>query len=142
MVDVVQLVRTPGCGPGGRGFESHHSPHVGAKQALLRFFCRKSSHAIPCSSFLQKSNKTIGSHPKTSPEGTPSGDASNDFAGKQQRLGQSTICFQQNRLANRNTHNDLISLVHHFRLLEVTVRLHPVYLSPEQNLIHRSKRPI
>ena len=26
MVDVAQLVRAPGCGPGGRGFESHHSP--------------------------------------------------------------------------------------------------------------------
>ena len=23
---VAQLVRAPGCGPGGRGFESHHSP--------------------------------------------------------------------------------------------------------------------
>ena len=30
MVDVAQLVRAPGCGPGGRGFESLHSPH---------FFC-------------------------------------------------------------------------------------------------------
>ena len=28
MVDVAQLVRAPGCGPGGRGFESHHSPFV------------------------------------------------------------------------------------------------------------------
>ena len=28
MVDVAQLVRAPGCGPGGRGFESHLSPHV------------------------------------------------------------------------------------------------------------------
>ena len=26
-VDVAQLVRAPGCGPGGRGFESHLSPH-------------------------------------------------------------------------------------------------------------------
>ncbi len=25
-VDVAQLVRASGCGPGGRGFESHHSP--------------------------------------------------------------------------------------------------------------------
>ena len=25
-VSVAQLVRAPGCGPGGRGFESHHSP--------------------------------------------------------------------------------------------------------------------
>jgi hypothetical protein len=26
MVIIVQSVRTPGCGPGGRGFESHWSP--------------------------------------------------------------------------------------------------------------------
>ncbi len=25
--DVAQLVRAPGCGSGGRGFNSHHSPH-------------------------------------------------------------------------------------------------------------------
>ena len=27
MVIVAQLVRAPGCGPGGRGFEPHQSPH-------------------------------------------------------------------------------------------------------------------
>ena len=27
MVGVAQLVRAPGCGPGGRGFKSHHSPN-------------------------------------------------------------------------------------------------------------------
>jgi hypothetical protein len=27
MVGVAQLVRVPGCGPGGRGFKSPHSPH-------------------------------------------------------------------------------------------------------------------
>ena len=27
MVGIAQLVRVPGCGPGGRGFESHYSPH-------------------------------------------------------------------------------------------------------------------
>jgi hypothetical protein len=27
MVGVAQLVRAPGCGPGGRGFEAHRSPH-------------------------------------------------------------------------------------------------------------------
>jgi len=28
MASVVQLVRTPVCGTGGRGFKSHHSPHL------------------------------------------------------------------------------------------------------------------
>ena len=28
MVSVAQLVRAPGCGPGGRGFDSHHPPHT------------------------------------------------------------------------------------------------------------------
>ena len=28
MVGVAQLVRAPGCGPGGRGFKSHHSPNI------------------------------------------------------------------------------------------------------------------
>jgi hypothetical protein len=28
MVGVAQLVRAPGCGPGGRGFKSHHSPKI------------------------------------------------------------------------------------------------------------------
>jgi hypothetical protein len=27
MADVAQLVRAPGCGSGGRGFETHHPPH-------------------------------------------------------------------------------------------------------------------
>ena len=27
MAGVAQLVRASGCGPEGRGFESHHSPH-------------------------------------------------------------------------------------------------------------------
>ena len=33
MVGVAQLVRAPGCGPGGRGFKSHHSPN---KQLSVR----------------------------------------------------------------------------------------------------------
>ena len=37
LVAVAQLVRVPGCGPGGRGFESHQPPHAGAKFVLLRF---------------------------------------------------------------------------------------------------------
>ena len=28
MVGVAQMVRAPGCGPGGRGFDSRHSPHL------------------------------------------------------------------------------------------------------------------
>ena len=28
MVGVAQLVRAPGCGSGGRGFETPHSPHL------------------------------------------------------------------------------------------------------------------
>ena len=28
MVGVAQLVRAPGCGPGGRGFNSLHSPQI------------------------------------------------------------------------------------------------------------------
>lgn len=28
MVDVAQLVRAPGCGPGGRGFDPLHSPQI------------------------------------------------------------------------------------------------------------------
>ena len=28
MADVAQLVRAPGCGSGGRGFNPHHSPHT------------------------------------------------------------------------------------------------------------------
>ena len=27
MVGVAQMVRVPGCGPGGRGFDPLHSPH-------------------------------------------------------------------------------------------------------------------
>ena len=35
MVGVAQLVRAPGCGPGGRGFESPRSPHfVGRHQEI------------------------------------------------------------------------------------------------------------
>ena len=31
MVSIVQLVRTPGCGPGGRGFKSHWTPFSAGK---------------------------------------------------------------------------------------------------------------
>ena len=37
VVGVAQLVRALGCGPGGRGFETHHSPHlVFFKSAVYR----------------------------------------------------------------------------------------------------------
>ena len=36
MVDVAQLVRALGCGPGGRGFKSHHPPqYTSYKQRLM-----------------------------------------------------------------------------------------------------------
>ena len=38
LVDVAQLVRVPGCGPGGRGFESHYPPHKKAVKSLHSFF--------------------------------------------------------------------------------------------------------
>lgn len=38
MVDVAQLVRAPGCGPGGRGFDPHQSPHK-AKAPREGCFC-------------------------------------------------------------------------------------------------------
>jgi hypothetical protein len=28
MVILAQLVRAPGCGPGGHGFDPHRSPHI------------------------------------------------------------------------------------------------------------------
>lgn len=48
LVAVAQLVRVLGCGPGGRGFESHQPPHAGAKIALLRFvFCLRQKTRPP-----------------------------------------------------------------------------------------------
>ena len=38
MVSVAQLVRAPGCGPGGRGFESHRPPHKNALARASAFF--------------------------------------------------------------------------------------------------------
>ena len=40
MVVVAQLVRAPGCGPGGRGFKSRHPPHI------LRPFAVDSREAV------------------------------------------------------------------------------------------------
>ena len=36
MVGVAQLVRAPGCGPGGRGFKSHHSPKHYSGYSVVR----------------------------------------------------------------------------------------------------------
>ena len=38
MVGVAQSVRAPGCGPGGRGFNSHLSPHFSPQTFRLRTF--------------------------------------------------------------------------------------------------------
>ena len=39
MADVAQLVRALGCGPGGRGFKTHHSPHIKYLRSFdLRYF--------------------------------------------------------------------------------------------------------
>ena len=40
MVELAQLVRAPGCGPGGRGFESHISPQRIRASAWIFFFFR------------------------------------------------------------------------------------------------------
>ncbi len=39
MVVVAQLVRAPGCGSGGRGFETHLPPKVKPLRFSGRFFC-------------------------------------------------------------------------------------------------------
>ena len=36
MVGVAQLVRAPGCGPGGRGFKSHRSPQNEMDKPVLQ----------------------------------------------------------------------------------------------------------
>ena len=38
MVGVAKLVIAPGCGPGGRGFESHHSPQKVEQVFTCSFF--------------------------------------------------------------------------------------------------------
>ena len=43
MVSIAQLVRAPGCGPGGRGFESHYSPQKKALHSKCFFSGRGSS---------------------------------------------------------------------------------------------------
>ena len=54
-VGVAQLVRAPGCGPGGRGFESPHSPQhfrgLGMVPGLFlrtaRFYCLEAVRTVP-----------------------------------------------------------------------------------------------
>jgi hypothetical protein len=46
MVGVAQLVRAPGCGPGGHGFKSHHSPKSFFEEACTYKASSKSSHRL------------------------------------------------------------------------------------------------
>jgi hypothetical protein len=46
VVGVAQLVRAPGCGPGGRGFESLHSPHPDFCPPLFSSFMPLVIHRI------------------------------------------------------------------------------------------------
>ena len=56
MVGVAQSIRAPGCGPGGRGFESHYSPHFDTKlrTELYEFEFIKKSYG-----FERAENQTI-----------------------------------------------------------------------------------
>lgn len=38
MANIAQLVRAPGCGSGGRGFETHYSPQI-LELTKLKFSC-------------------------------------------------------------------------------------------------------
>ena len=46
MVDVAQLVRASGCGPEGRGFDSHRSPQKKKKQADWLVFSFSAKFAV------------------------------------------------------------------------------------------------
>ena len=47
MAGVAQLVRAPGCGPGGRRFETGHSPHIFLMAYLcLNALCAATSDSI------------------------------------------------------------------------------------------------
>ena len=61
MVDVAQLVRAPGCGPGGRRFESGLPPHFFAQilgkkitktQVFTSRFCANKSSSLKTEGFL------------------------------------------------------------------------------------------
>ena len=54
MVGLAQLVRASGCGPEGRGFESHNSPHVVAGyDSSRRFFFQIPLGCYIASEFLK-----------------------------------------------------------------------------------------
>ncbi len=49
MVGVAQLVRAPDCGSGGRGFDSHHSPHVEVRSRRSEFDFTLHNQIMGCS---------------------------------------------------------------------------------------------
>ena len=59
MVGIAQLVRVPGCGPGGRGFESHYSPHL-ILQSGKTMGC---SQAVKATDFDSVSRRFKSCHP-------------------------------------------------------------------------------
>ena len=61
MVIVAQLVRAPGCGPGGRGFESLHSPHFFA-QILGKKITKPQGFTSQCEAQLHSKGTTFSSH--------------------------------------------------------------------------------
>ena len=70
MVVVAQLVRAPGCGPGGRGFESLLPPHFFAikPEILSSGSCLRSFFAIVAENIrnmpFRTQNVTFSSHKK------------------------------------------------------------------------------
>ena len=58
MVGVAQLVRAPGCGPGGRGFKSHHSPISNTGCSVVRLTRMLWEHEIGSSNLSTPTLKT------------------------------------------------------------------------------------